>query len=176
MEDYLQTGKSHTAFFQDLFLRTAKSKGDHLPIVNSDTGALIEIIVSIYKDYKSAVDTLMESIDLLAQEVASLQAAPPCPGTHTPIPLPLTDTRVPGTTAGPSTQPARILSRSSLKPLGLQLLEKGVRNVMPIELVRHPHSPRPQPPPNSCSQRGVSQPENATSSLNGRVAPLTRPS
>jgi len=48
---------------------------------------IIEIIASIYRDYKSAVDTLMETIDLLAQEVTSLPAAAPYPNTRPPIPF-----------------------------------------------------------------------------------------
>ena len=42
---------------------------------------------------------------MLAQEVASLQAAPPHTGIPTPIPFSLKDTKVPGTAASPSTQP-----------------------------------------------------------------------
>ena len=79
----------------------------------------IEIIASIYKDYKSAVNTLMQSIDLLAQEVASLQAAPLRPDTPTPIPFPLTYTKVPGMTACLGTLP-QTPNHSALNPLKLQ--------------------------------------------------------
>jgi len=104
MEDYLHTGKSHTIFFYNLYLKVARENGDHLPIVNRQTGALIKIIISVYNDYKLVVNTLIKSIDPLVQEVVTLQAATPYTNKPTLIPFPLTDTRAPGTTASPSTQ------------------------------------------------------------------------
>jgi len=82
-----------------------KDKGWDEPFINMDDNILLEIIKYIYKDYKLAIDTLIESIYLLAHEVTLLQAAPPYPDTPTPIPFCLTDTKVTGTTAGPSYQP-----------------------------------------------------------------------
>jgi len=73
-EGYLCTGKSHSAFFQDILVKIVKNKGDWNLFINQDLRIMIDIIVSIYKDYKSAVDTQIESINLLAQEVAVMGA------------------------------------------------------------------------------------------------------
>jgi len=57
--------------------------------IDYDLGILIEMIVSIYKDYRSGVDTLMESIALLAEEITLLQETTPHPNAPTSIPFPL---------------------------------------------------------------------------------------
>jgi len=59
-----------------LFTKIEKDRGWDEPFINIDDKVLLEIIEYIYRDFRSAIDTLMESIDLLAQEVASMQAAP----------------------------------------------------------------------------------------------------
>ena len=74
------------------------------PIPPMESQMTLDIIGIIYKDYKAAVDTLMESIDLLVQEVAILQANALCPATPTPIPFPLTSTKVPTKESRPDTQ------------------------------------------------------------------------
>jgi len=58
MESYLHTSKSHSAFFQDLYIKIVKDRGEDKSFINRDSRILIKMIGSIYKDYKSAVDTV----------------------------------------------------------------------------------------------------------------------
>jgi len=105
MEDHLQAGYSLKAYFMDVYKAASKRLEVEPYVPEMEGQIIIAIIASIYKDYKSAVDTLMESIDLLVQEVASLQATQPRPDIPAPIPFSLANTKTPGTTAGSGTQP-----------------------------------------------------------------------
>ena len=99
MEDTLRKGRSHKGFFMDLYKRLTREHQMDNPIPNMESQMVIEIIMIsiIYKDYKTAVHILMESINLLAQEVATLQENAQHPATPTPIPFPLTETKIPAT-------------------------------------------------------------------------------
>jgi len=72
MEGYICTSKSHSTFFQDLFVKIAKDKRDQGPFINQDSRILIDIVVSIDKNYKLAVDSQIENIKFLAQEIVTL--------------------------------------------------------------------------------------------------------
>jgi len=143
IENYLHSGRSHSAFFQDLFIKIEKDRGWDNPFINTDPTILIEIIISIYKDYKSAVDTLMQSINLLAQEVAIQQITRSSPDTPTPIPFPLTNTKVSGTTAGPSTQPPTNTKSASPKASCATVVRIGCKKCNTNQVGTTPVQPKP---------------------------------
>jgi len=121
----VRPGKSHSIFFQDLFIKIEKKMEDQKLFKNQDSKILIDIIVSIYKDNKSGINTLIESIDLLAQEVDTSQTAPTHTDSPTLIPFRLTQTKMPGMKAVTSTQPPASPESVDLKASWATVARRG---------------------------------------------------
>ena len=156
----------------DLYEKMAREKQED-PIPEVGSQFIISIMASMYKDYKAAVDTLMESIDLLAHEVATLRADAPRPATPTPIPFPpLTTPRAPITDPSARTHlPAPPPQAATLKPTWATVARKGKRR---------------NPPQNEPARRGTNpltkpqQPKKAVTARSRRLiikrkgGPLTK--
>ena len=143
MEENLQRGYSHKAYFMDVYKAASKRLEVEPYVPEMEGQIIIEIIASIYKDYRSAVDTLMESIDLLAQEVVSLQAAQPRPDIPAPIPISLANTKTPGPTAGSGTQPPANLLPAEPKASWATVARKGGKKRNTFQTGTTPVQPKP---------------------------------
>ena len=176
MEEYLHTGKSHVAFFQDLYLKKANEHGEYLPVVNKHTATLIDIIVSITRTINRPSILWWRAAICWHKRWLRYKQPPPTPvhqpQYHSPSKILRCLARLPALVPCLPRNPNHL----TLRPNGLQWPEKRVRNAIPVKVVQHLCSLNPRPPPNPCNQRRESQPENAALSLNGRVALSTRPS
>jgi len=143
MEGRSRAGKSHKVFFVDIFMKAADRLEIELTVPEMEGQIIIEIIASIYKNYRSAVDTLMKSIDFLAQQVALLQTTHPRPDTPILIPFPLADTKAPVMIAGPGTKPTANLQSAGHKTSWATVARRGgkKRNINPAGAT--PVQPRP---------------------------------
>ena len=144
MEGHLQAGYSHKANFMDVYKKVARRLEVEPYVPEMEGQIIIEIIVSIYKDYKSAVDTLMESIDLLAQEEALLQAAQPCPDIPAPIPFSLANTKTPGATASSGTQPLANPLPAEPKASWATVARRGGKKRNTFQTSTTPAQPKPR--------------------------------
>ena len=76
-----------SAYFLNLFHKINQEKEIGATAATKDTVVMIEMIYQIHKDYRSAIDALVQDIETLTEEVASLKTATPGPNTPTPIPF-----------------------------------------------------------------------------------------
>ena len=106
-EQYLKHGPP-SAYFLNLFHKVNQEKEIGAGAAGKDTVVLIEMLYLIHKDYRSAIDSLIEDIEALTEEIATLKSATPRPTTPTPIPFDTTGRKAPEiATSKPSAQPPK---------------------------------------------------------------------
>ena len=106
-EQYLKHGPP-SAYFLNLFHKVNQEGEIGAGAAGKDTVVLIEMLYLIHKDYRTAIDSLVEDIEALTEEIATLRNATPRPATPTPIPFDTTGKKAPEVaTFKPSAQPPR---------------------------------------------------------------------
>lgn len=104
---FLREESRPSAYWMNLFHRENKKLNDIFGQPGDtprETVALIELIYQLHRDYRLAIDTLVDDIEALREEVATLRPPSPRPDTPTPIPFPI-DKEVPASTTEPKPQP-----------------------------------------------------------------------
>jgi len=127
----------------DVYMKAARRLEVEPYVPEMEGQMIIEIIASICKDYRSAVDTIMESIDLLAQEVALLQVAQPRQDIPAPISFSLANTKTPGATAGSGTQPLANPLPAELKASWATVARRGGKKCNTFQTSTTPAQPKP---------------------------------
>lgn len=66
---------------------------ENLPKESVHIMVLVDVIRMIHQDHRSAIDALMESVDILSEEIVALKAETPRPEMPTPIPFKVAETK-----------------------------------------------------------------------------------
>jgi len=81
-------------YYLHLFHPAATGMGiENPPGESNHTRVLLDVIRMIHQDYRSAVDALVESVNILTEEIVALKAETPRPERPPPIPFKVAETK-----------------------------------------------------------------------------------
>ena len=115
-------------YYLQLFNHASMLCADDVPPVgqNTHTSVLLPVIRLIHKASRSAINTLVESIDILTEDIVSLKAEAPRPEIPTPIPFKETENKLLEVNPVPRPPPPTVhLAPPAPAPISSTVVKKG---------------------------------------------------
>jgi len=113
-------------YYAHLFNQAASGMGiENLPGESLHTIVLLDVIQMIHQDCRSAVDAIMESVDILTEEIVALKAETPRPKMPTPIPFKVANTKPLDVRPDPKPPLATRLAPPAQAPSWTTIVKKG---------------------------------------------------